>query len=358
MDLQIVPLDPAQARQAPTENFGFGSQFANRMFTQRYTAGKGWGEARIEPYGSFSLDPATAVLHYAQLIFEGLKAYRRPDGHINLFRPWENMRRFNNSARRMAMPSVDEEEHLSAVVKLIELEQEWVPAEEGASLYIRPFMFAIDPALGVRASNTYLHAVIVGPVGAYFKEGFAPVPVYITDEYVRAVRGGVGEAKTGGNYAASLYAGERAREKGYSQVLWLDAVERRYVEEVGAMNICFVYEGRRIVTPPLTGSILPGVTRKSVIELGRDLGYEVAEEVVDVNEMVKDIKAGRITEVFGCGTAAVIAPVGKFGFHDEEILINNNESGPVAHHLYKELTDIQYGRVPDRFGWTHKISVS
>lgn len=357
MELEIIPLSPQQTRPVPTGDFGFGATFANRMFTQRYAPGTGWTDARIEPYGPYALDPATAVLHYAQLIFEGLKAYRRPDGDVNLFRPWENMRRFNNSARRMAMPLVDEEDHLAAIVKLVELEEAWVPTEEGASLYIRPFMFATDPALGVRASNTYIHSVIIGPVGAYFKEGFAPVPVYITDEYVRAVAGGVGEAKTGGNYAASLYAGERAREKGYSQVLWLDAVEHCYVEEVGAMNICFVYEGKRIVTPPLTGSILPGVTRKSVIELGRDLGYEVAEAPVEVKQMLADIKSGRITEVFGCGTAAVIAPVGKFGFHDEEILINNNQAGPVGHRLYEELTAIQYGHVPDRFGWTHRISV-
>ncbi len=357
MDLQIIPLDPAQARPAPTTNFGFGNVFSNRMFTQRYSDITGWDEACIEPYHPLTLDPATSALHYAQMIFEGLKAYRRPNGAINLFRPWENMRRFNNSAKRMAMPTVDEEEHLAAIIKLVELEHDWVPDQPGASLYVRPFMFATDAALGVRACNTYLHAVIVGPVGAYFKEGFAPVPVYITDEYVRAVQGGVGEAKTGGNYAASLYAGERAREKGYSQVLWLDALQRRYVEEVGAMNICFVYEGNKIVTPPLTGSILPGVTRKSVIELGRDLGYEVAEERVDVTDMLADIRSGRITEVFGCGTAAVIAPVGKFGFHDDEILINNNEPGPVAHRLYEELTAIQYGHIPDRFGWIHPIEL-
>lgn len=358
MELQIIPLDPAQSRPVPTHDFGFGATFANRMFSQRYAEGIGWDNARIEPYGPLSLDPATAALHYAQMIFEGLKAYRRPDGDINLFRPWENMRRFNNSARRMAMPTVDEEEHLAAIIKLVELEQAWVPSEPGASLYIRPFLIATDAALGVRACKTYMHVVIIGPVGAYFQEGFAPVPVYITDEYVRAVPGGVGEAKTGGNYAASLYVGELAREKGYSQVLWLDGIEHRYVEEVGAMNICFVYEGERIVTPPLTGSILPGVTRKSVIELGRDLGYEVAEEPVEVHQMLADIRAGRITEVFGCGTAAVIAPVGAFGFHDERVVIGNNEAGPVSRRLYDELTAIQFGRVPDRFGWTHRIAVS
>lgn len=356
MDIEIVPIREDQLRRPPQDHFGFGSTFTNRMFTQRYSRERGWHDARIEAYAPFSLDPATSVLHYAQLIFEGLKAYRRPDGQINLFRPWENMRRFNNSARRMAMATVDEEEHLTAITRLIEIEHEWVPSQPDATLYIRPTMIAIDPALGVKASNTYLHYVIIGPVGPYFKEGFNPVPVYITDEYVRAVRGGVGEAKTGGNYAASLYAGEEAMRKGYSQVLWLDAVEHRWVEEVGAMNICFVYDGKRIVTPPLTGSILPGVTRKSVIELGRHLGYEVAEEMVDVNQMVADVHSGRITEVFGCGTAAVIAPVGKFGFHDNEIVINDNQPGPVAKHLYQQLTDIQFGRAPDPFGWTYTIT--
>jgi branched-chain amino acid aminotransferase len=219
-------------------------------------------------------------------------------------------------------------------------------------------MIGIDPSLGVHASQSYLHYIIVGPVGPYFKEGFSPVGVYISDQYRRAVRGGVGEAKTGGNYAASLYVGEEAKAKGYSQVLWLDAVEGRYVEEVGAMNICFVHEGRKIITPPLTGSILPGVTRKSVIELGYDLGYEVSEELVDVHQMLEDVQSGKVTEVFGCGTAAVIAPVGKFGFQEREYIINDYQSGPVARHLYDELTGIQFGRLPDRFGWTLTIEVS
>jgi branched-chain amino acid aminotransferase len=265
------------------------------------------------------------------------------------------MKRFNESARRMGMPSVDEEEHLASIVHLVELEHEWVPRAPGASLYIRPVMIASDVALGVHASKRYLHYIILAPAGAYFPQGFSPVPVYITDEYTRAAPGGVGAAKTGGNYAASLFVGEKAKAKGYSQVLWLDGVERRYVEEVGAMNICFVYENRRIVTPPLTGTILPGVTRMSVLTLGRDLGYEVSEEMVDVYQMIDDIKSGKITEVFGCGTAAVIAPVGKFGYHDEEIIINNNQAGPVATRLFQELTDIQYGRTPDRFDWTYTI---
>lgn len=355
MDIQIAALDESKLKPVPQTDFGFGNVFSNRMFSQEYTAVTGWQNPRIGPYEPFTLDPATAVFHYAQEIFEGLKAYRRPDGRVNLFRPWENMKRFNNSARRMAMPVVDEEDHLTAVAKLVELESEWVPSVPGAALYIRPTMIATEPALGVHASSRYLHFVIVGPVGAYFKEGFNPVPVYISDTYRRAVRGGTGAAKTGGNYAASIFVGEEAKTKGYSQVLWLDAIEGRYIEEVGAMNIAFVYEGQRIVTPPLTGSILPGVTRNSVITLGRDLGYEVSEEQIDVNEMLADIQSGRITEVFGCGTAAVIAPVGKFGYQDQEYIINKNEVGPVSQRLYKELTDLQYGRIPDRFGWTLTI---
>jgi branched-chain amino acid aminotransferase len=355
MEIEILPLDESQLKTPLTDDFGFGNKFSNRMFSQKYTPEKGWHEAKIGPYEPLVLDPATAVFHYAQEIFEGTKAYRRPDGRINLFRPWENMKRFTNSARRMAMAVPDEEEHLAAIIKLIELEEAWVPTAEGATLYIRPTMIATDVALGVHTSKSYLHFVIVGPVGAYFKGGFNPVPVYISDKYRRAVRGGVGDAKTGGNYAASILVGEEAQAKGYSQVLWLDAIDGRYIEEVGAMNICFVYEGHKIVTPPLTGSILPGITRKSVIELGRDLGYEVCEEMIDVHEMLADIQSGKITEVFGCGTAAVIAPVGKFGYKDAEYVINDYQSGPVAKHLYDELTGIQYGRLPDRFGWTLTI---
>lgn len=358
MEIEILPLDETKLKTPPTDHFGFGDQFTNRMFSQKYTPEKGWHDAQIGPYAPFVLEPSTAVFHYAQEIFEGAKAYRRPDGRINLFRPWENMQRFSNSARRMAMAAPDEEEHLAAIIRLIELEQEWAPTYPGATLYIRPTMIATDAALGVHSSQSFLHFVILGPVGPYFKQGFSPVPVYISDTYRRAVRGGVGDAKTGGNYAASLFVGQEAKAKGYSQVLWLDAIEGRYVEEVGAMNICFVYEGRRIVTPLLTGSILPGVTRKSVITLGRDLGYEVAEEMLDVHDMLADIQSGKITEVFGCGTAAVIAPVGKFGYQEQEYVINDYQSGPVARHLYDELTGIQYGRIPDRFGWTLTIEAT
>lgn len=354
MDIEVKALDETQKKAPPSDGLGFGNVFTNYIFEQTYSPEAGWHGATIQPYHELTLDPATAVLHYAQTIFEGTKAYKRPDGKINLFRPWENVRRFNESAKRMAMPTVDEEEHLQAIVELIDLDREWVPDPPGA-LYIRPVMIATDATLGVHSSKTYLHYVILGPVGSYFKEGFNPVPVYISDTYRRAAPGGTGAAKTGGNYAASLFVGREAKEKGYSQVLWLDAIEGRYVEEVGAMNICFVYEGERIVTPELSGSILPGITRKSVIQLGRDLGYEVEEGRVDVHEMLADVESGKITEVFGCGTAAVIAPVGKFGFRDREYVINNYEVGPVSERLYKELTDIQFGRKEDPYGWTYQI---
>ncbi|MCO5199264.1 MAG: branched-chain amino acid aminotransferase [Anaerolineae bacterium] len=355
MEVTVVPLDATQLKPVPT-TFKFGSTFSNRMFTRVYSADGGWQDAKIGPYEPFNLAPATAVFHYAQEIFEGTKAYRRPDGNINLFRPWENARRFNASAERMRMPQVDVEDHVGAIVQLVEMEHEWVP-DAPASLYIRPTMIATDPALGVHASSGYLHFIIVGPVGSYFSSGFQPVPVYISDQYVRAVRGGTGAAKAGGNYAASLYVSEEVKAKGYAQVLWLDAVERRYVEEVGAMNIAFVYNGKHIVTPSLTGSILPGITRKSLLQLAPDIGYEMSEAMIDVEEMLADIKSGEITEVFGCGTAAVIAPVNRFEYKDVVYDIGDKTAGPVSQHLFKALTDIQYGRVPDPYGWTHTIEV-
>lgn len=351
MKIIIEPLAPTARKPFPTD-LGFGRHFSDHMFSQRYTPEQGWHDARIGPYQPLSLDPASIVLHYSQSIFEGLKAYRRPDGRINLFRPWENAARFNRSAGRMAMPQVEPEEHVQAMVELVSLERAWVPEQEGASLYIRPTMIATDVDLAVHASRCYLHYIIVGPVGPYFASGFNPVAVFISREHVRAVRGGTGEAKTGGNYAASLYVGEKVRALGYQQVLWLDAVERRYVEEVGAMNIAFVYEGTHIATPALSGSILPGVTRNSVLKLAPDLGYTVSEDRIAIDQVLADVRSGRITEVFGLGTAAVIAPVGKLGTEVEAVEINDNRPGPVAQRLYKALTDIQYGRAPDPYGWT------
>ena len=354
MAITIRPLSDEQRKPIPQE-LGFGGVFSDHMFTQEYRDGA-WHDATIGPYGPFTLDPSCAVLHYAQEIFEGLKAYRRADGNINLFRPWDNAERFYRSAVRMAMAPVDKEMFLQSIRELVKLDHQWVPSEAGSSYYIRPSLIATQNALGVMPSNRYLHFVIGGPVGPYFKEGFNPVGVYISDIYRRAVKGGVGDAKTGGNYAASLFVGQEASNKGYSQVLWLDAIEGRYVEEVGAMNIMFVY-GDKIITPKLTGSILPGITRYSVIELATDLGYQVSEEQIDINNILADIQSGAITEVFGCGTAAVIAPVGKFGMGDDEYLINNNQAGPVAQRIYDELTGIQYGRIEDRFGWTETIEV-
>jgi branched-chain amino acid aminotransferase len=351
-DITILPLDPASVR-TPGDTFSFGREFTNRMFTQSYNPQQGWHDATIGPYRNFSLSPATIVFHYAQEIFEGLKAYRRPDGRVNLFRPIENMKRFNRSAERMCMATLDPEAHLDALVRLIDLERDWVPSKEGSSLYIRPTLIATDPFIGVQASLTYLHYIILSPVGAYFAQGFRPVPVYISDSYVRAVRGGTGAAKTGGNYAASLYVSEQVKAQGYSQVLWLDAVERRYVEEVGAMNIAFVYNGNHIVTPQLTDSILPGVTRASVVQMAPDLGYTVSEERLELERVLADIASGEITEAFGMGTAVVIAPVDRFGYRDKvHTLRSGEEAGPVAGRLYQALTDIQYGRSADPYGWT------
>ncbi len=355
MKITVEPAGPGGPESLPAK-LGFGKYFANLMFSQRYTPGEGWHDARIGPYAPLALDPATVVLHYAQEIFEGLKAYRRPDGKINLFRPWENAHRFNRSAERMAMATMDPEEHVQAMVELVSRVHEWVPAQEEASLYIRPTMIGTDVGLGVHASESYLHYIIVGPAGPYFSTGFNPVAVYVCSDQVRAVRGGTGEAKTGGNYAASLFVAERVRERGYQQVLWLDATERRYVEEVGAMNIAFVYDRTHIVTPALSGSILAGITRNSVLRLAPDLGYSVSEERLDVNKVLADIRAGRITEAFGLGTAAVVAPLGMLGTEDETFVISEDEPGPVARHLYKTLTDIQYGRSADPYGWTYTVA--
>ena len=350
MSIQINKVTSSNFSNCPRE-LGFGTVFSDHMFSQEYQKGTGWANARIDPYHPIMLDPAAAVFHYGQEIFEGLKAYRRPDGGINLFRPEENVRRFNKSAERMMMPVVDEQTHLKALSTLVNLDGIWVPHQVGTSLYIRPTMIATSAKLGLGASSDYLHFIITGPAGPYFKGGFEPVSVYIAEKLRRAVEGGVGEAKTGGNYAASLYASEKAAEQGFTQVLWLDAIEGRYIEEVGAMNICFVYEGKHIVTPALSGSILPGVTRDSLLKLAPELGYTTMEERLDIFEVLADIESGKITEVFGCGTAAVISPVGILSLKGEDHVINQNRPGPVSKQLYDELTGIQYGTLADRFGW-------
>lgn len=354
MTIKITPLK-LENRQSCPEEFSFGVTFSDHMFTQEFDEDKGWHDALISPYHSLLLAPSAAVFHYSQEIFEGLKAYRKPSGGINLFRPQENIKRFNRSAKRMVMPEVEEDFHLEAIKSLVELDQNWVPENEGSSLYIRPTMIATSPKLGLGASSSYTHFIIAGPAGSYFKEGLSPISVYVADEFRRAVKGGVGEAKTGGNYAASLYASEDVIKLGYSQVLWLDAIEGRFIEEVGAMNICFVYEGKHIYTPSLSGSILPGITRDSILKLAPTLGYEISEQRLDIEQILADIDSGKITEVFGCGTAAVIAPVGKLSFKNNEYVINKNQAGEVAKRLYDELTGIQYGTREDKFGWIESI---
>ena len=350
MDLKILPLTTPKPRPADESQLGFGKQFTDRMLVMEYAAGRGWHSARIEPYGPFSLDPACAVLHYAQEIFEGLKAFRQGDGRIALFRAVDNVRRFNRSATRMCMPEVDEAFFLDAIRQLVRLEADWVPHTPGTALYIRPTMIATDPYLGVKPSDSYLCYVILSPVGAYYKGGFSPVKIWISDEYVRAALGGTGEAKTGGNYAASLKASMEAASRGYDQVLWLDAEHRKYVEEVGSMNMCFVVDGK-VVTSPLRGTILDGVTRRSILTLVRDLGMAVEERALSVDEIFDSIAAGRMTEAFGTGTAAVVSPVGQFTYRDRTATLGDGKVGPFTLKLYDTLTGIQYGRVPDRHGW-------
>ena len=356
MDIRINPL-PAEKMKDKIKDesqLGFGKYFTDRMLLVEWKAGQGWCDARIEPYAPFVLDPACLVFHYAQEIFEGLKAYKWSDGRVALFRPEMNARRFNQSADRMCMPDVPEELFLKGIEQLVSLERDWIPTASGTSLYIRPTMIAVEPVLGVKPSDHFYFYVILSPVGAYYAAGFNPVNILVEDHYVRAVPGGTGEAKTGGNYASSLKAGLEAKKKGYDQVLWLDGKERRYVEEVGAMNMFFAY-GRHIVTAPLTGSILSGVTRDSVLKLAPSLGFTVEERQIDINELMADIRAGKVTEAFGSGTAAVITPVGKLCYKDESPLLAGGRVGEITQKLYDTLTGIQTGRLKDEFGWVRFV---
>lgn len=336
---------------------GFGRHFTDRMFAQRYSEAEGWSEPTIGPYQNLVLNPAAAALHCGQMVFDGTKAYRRSDGDLNLFRADRNCERFNRSAERMGMPTVDVDLHFDAIETLVALEHRWVPDVDAASLYVRPVMIATEPVLEVRASREYLHYIIVSPVGPYFPDGFKPVSVYVSHDHVRAVRGGTGEAKTPGNYAASISVSESARKQGCQQVLWLDAVHRRYVDEVGAMNIAFVYGDNEIRTPPLSGAILHGITRDSVLTLAPALGYKMSETPLEIDEVMRDIQRGEITEAFGMGTAAVIAPVGRLVMHDKEVTLNDNRTGPVARRLFDQLTGIQYGRIDDPYAWTSRVRI-
>lgn len=350
MELNILPIEQPKPKISDENSLVFGKQFTDRMFVMEYDSGKGWHSARIQPYGPFSLDPAAMVFHYAQEIFEGLKAFRRADGRVALFRPADNVDRFNRSARRMCMPEVDEDFFLDALLQLIRLEADWVPRNEGTSLYVRPTMIATEPMLGVRPSNQYLCYIILSPVGAYYKGGIAPVKIWISDFYVRATEGGTGEAKTGGNYAASLYAAKEAAENGYDQVLWLDAKERRYVEEVGSMNMLFLYDGK-IVTSPLRGTVLDGITRRSALTLLAEMGYQIEERALSVDEVMEGAESGRLTEAFGTGTAVVISPVGSFCYRGRCVQLGDGRPGQLTMELYNRLTAIQYGKEADRHQW-------
>lgn len=353
MKIKIVKTQ--SPKEKPNEDkLGFGRYFTDHMFMMEYDPELGWHDARIVPFANLSLHPASTVLHYGSEIFEGLKAYRRSDGEIQLFRPIENIKRMNNSADRMCLPKIDEKDGLEILKTFVETEKDWVPHSSGTSLYLRPFMFGNDENLGVHTVHHVEFVIIASPSGSYYAEGLNPVKIMIEDEDVRAVRGGTGYAKCGGNYAASTRAGEKAAEKGYSQVLWLDGVYRKYIEEVGAMNVMFKIDGE-IVTPALSGSILPGITRKSCIEVLRDIGYEVSERLLSVDELIDAMENGKLEEAWGCGTAAVVSPIGRFMYKDKEYKVNGEQIGPLTQKLYDILTGIQWGNVPDKYGWTYKI---
>jgi len=335
-------------------SLSFGTLFTDHMFNMDYDSRQGWHTPRIEPYGPFKLDPATTFFHYGQGVFEGLKAYRIESGDIQLFRPKENFKRLNRSSTMLCIPQIDESFAFEAVKQLLRVDKHWVPSAPGTSLYIRPAIIATDPFLGLRSSLTYRFFIILSPVGAYYPEGFNPVKIWVTQNHVRTVRFGMGEAKTPGNYAASLGATEEAHKEGYTQVLWLDGVEQKHIEEVGSMNIFFVMDNV-LVTPALNGSILPGITRDSVLKLARSWEMSVSERKIAIDEIFNTHGSGRLQEVFGSGTAAVISPVGEIKYGKRSIKINNEKVGPIAQKFYSAITDIQYGKIKDPFGWIEKI---
>ncbi len=342
-------------KQKPdSSSLGFGKIFTDHMFMADYSREKGWYNARIVPFENLSIHPASTVLHYGAEIFEGLKAYRRADGKVQLFRPIENVRRMNNSAERMRLPQMPEEDMLQAIRELVKVDEAWVPKKDGESLYIRPFLFGNDEHLGVHSIVNATFVIILSPSGSYYAEGINPVKIMIEQDDVRAVRGGTGEAKCGGNYAAANRAGENAEKKGFTQVLWLDGVHRKYIEEVGAMNVMFKIDGE-IVTPMLSGSILPGITRKSCIEVLKNAGYKVSERLITVDELIEAASNGKLEEAWGCGTAAVVSPIGQLFYDNKTYTINNNEIGSVTMELYNTLTGIQWGRTEDTYGWTVEI---
>ncbi|MFZ5647595.1 MAG: branched-chain amino acid aminotransferase [Bacillota bacterium] len=351
-----IPVNKAETlKKKPLDSeLTFGTTFTDHMFTMDYVAPEGWKNPRIEPYQPLQLDPSTMVFHYGQAIFEGMKAYRRSNGKIGIFRPKAYISRLNRSAERLCIPNVDEGLFYEALLKLIYLEKDWVPGSKETSLYIRPFIISTDPYLGVRPSNTYKFMIILSPVGAYYPEGFNAVKIYVTDKYVRAVRGGLGHVKTPGNYAASLKAAEEAKKAGYTQVLWLDGCQFKYIEEVGTMNIFFVIDDE-VITPPLEGSILGGITRESVLHATRSWGLKVREEPISIDQVYEASQKGTLQEIFGTGTAAVISPVNELKWNDKIMIPGDGKVGKLSQKLYDYITGVQYGLLQDDFEWVTEL---
>ena len=354
MEIRIEKTTNPKVKPVDESKLGFGNYYTDHMFIMNYDEGQGWHDPRIVPYGPIELDPAAMCLHYGQEVFEGLKAYRCENGDIRLFRPDRNMARLNISNERLCIPQIDEEFAVEAIKTLVKVEEDWIPSAEGTSLYIRPFIFAVDPHLGVHAAKHLLFVIILSPVGAYYPQGLNPVKIYVENNYVRAVKGGMGAAKTGGNYAAGLKAQDDADKAGYAQVLWLDGVERKYIEEVGAMNVFFVLDGE-VVTPDFQGAILSGITRMSCIEIMKSWGMNVSERRLSIDELAQAYDEGRLLEAFGSGTAAVISPIGELKWGDKIMTINNGEIGAVSQKLYDTLTGIQWGKIEGPEGWSVKI---
>jgi branched-chain amino acid aminotransferase len=354
MEIKITKTTSPKQKPADLSKLGFGQYYTDHMFIMNYDEGEGWHDARIVPYGPFEIDPASMVLHYAQEIFEGLKAYRTSDGSVQLFRPEKNMARMNVSCERLCIPKIDEEFAIKAIKTLIKIDEDWVPSMDGTSLYIRPYVFANDVHIGVHPAKHLIFAIILSPVGAYYSNGIEPVKIFVEEKYVRAVAGGTGFAKAGANYAISLKGQEEAEEQGYIQTLWLDGVERKYIEEVGSMNVFFKIDGE-VITPALVGSILGGITRMSIIELLQSKGYKVSERRLSIDELVEAFKAGKLEEAWGTGTAAVISPIGELKYGNLVMRVNDGKIGEVSQMLYDTLTGIQWGKLEDKFGWTTKI---
>ncbi|HIT90046.1 MAG TPA: branched-chain amino acid aminotransferase [Candidatus Merdenecus merdavium] len=354
LDIKIEKTKEPKIHPKEDDPLAFGTIFTDHMFIMDYTYGQGWHDARIVPYQPLMLDPAAMVFHYGQEMFEGMKAYYGVDGSTLLFRPEKNAQRANHTCHRLCMPNIEELDYIQAIKALVKVDESWVPTKEGTSLYIRPYMIATEPRLGVRPSQTYHFVIILSPVGAYYPEGLDPVKIWVEENYIRAANGGIGEAKTGGNYVASMKAQEEAAKYGYSQVLWLDAKEKKYVEEVGAMNIFFKI-GETIITPQLTGSILPGVTRDTCISLCKEWGYTVEERRISIGELEMAAKEGTLKEVWGTGTAAVISPVGELNIHHHPLKVADGEIGELSQRLYDTVTAIQLGKIEDVHGWVLKV---